>query len=424
MANNFDSNFTRKLLPGVLEAFESQRVVSKTVNTQKLSGAFGANTGDTVDFKRPTDYVSNRTSDGDISSTTAGSIITGKASGVVQDYITVEVDFQEADQAIKMGGEDLTRFYNDMANRIVTDLEVDFCAFAAKNASLSSGTPGQAVNAWSEVANAGALMHSIGVPSGDLYYVGNPFMQTALADIQRSIGTADNLVSPAFQDAMIAKNFAGMKVLSSTALNAVTVGNFGDRAGTLSGTPTSTYVSVKDTMVQTLAVTALAANTVVKAGEIVTVTGRGRLNLSTRTAALDGSGDAILWTGVVTADVTLNGSGAGNIVVAGPAVFEAAGAYNTVSSALTSGDVVTLTYPANATTQANLFYHRDAFGIGSVPIEKLFSTDTIGTSKDGLQLRCSKGASIRENKQIVRFDLRPAYAALNPFFAGKGFGTA
>jgi len=423
MANSINL-FTRKLMKGVMESFESKRTVSKTVNTALLSGAFGKGTGANVDFPRPTDYVSSRTANGDISGGSASDIITGKATATIQDYITVELAFSEADQAINMGGDAEREFYDSAASRLVTDMEVDFCAFAAKYSSLSSGTPGQAVNAWGEIANAGALMHSVGVPDGPLYYVGNPFMQVALAEIQRSIGAVDPLVSQAFRDATIANNFAGMKVMTSTALNAVTVGNFTDRAGTLSATPTATYLSVKDTMVQTLAVTALAANTVVKAGEIITVTGRNRLNLSTRQAALNAAGAGILWTGVVTADVTLDGSGAGNLVVAGPAVFESGGAYNSVASALTSGDVVTLTYPANATTQGNLFYHKNAFGIGSVPIEKLFSTDTIGTSKDGLQLRCSKGASIRENKQIVRFDLRPAYASLNTYFAGKGFGTA
>lgn len=423
MANNFDSNFTRKLLPGVMEAFESKRTVSKTVNTQRLNGVFGGNTGDTVDFKRPTDYKSVRTSSGDISGTTAQSIITGKASGVVQDYITVEVDFQEADQALKMGGEDLTRFYDDMATRVVTDLEVDFSKFCVKNAGLLSGTPGTAVSEWSDVANAGALMDSLGVPSGPKMYVGNPFLNTSLANIQRSIGAVDSLVSPAFRDATVSSNFAGMTVMTSTALAAATVGNFTDRAGTLSGAPTPTYLAAKDSMTQVLSVTGLSANTVVKAGEVIQVTGRSRLNLSTRQIALNAAGAEILWTATVTADVTLNGSGAGDLVCTGPAVFEAAGAYNTVSSAVASGDVVTLLYPANATTQANLFYHRDAFAIGSVSIEKLFSTDTLGTTKDGLQLRCSKGASIRENKQIVRFDFRPAYAVLNPFFAGQGFGT-
>ena len=37
--------FTRKLMAGVLESFESKRVISKTVNTSLLSGAFGSGTG-------------------------------------------------------------------------------------------------------------------------------------------------------------------------------------------------------------------------------------------------------------------------------------------------------------------------------------------------------------------------------------------
>ena len=421
MANDFDSNFTRKLMTGVLESFESQRVVTKTVNTALLTGAFGAGTGTQVDFPRPTDFVSNRTADGDISGTTASAIITGKATATVQDYITVEMDFQEADQALKMPDKG-KRFFDDAARRVVTDFEVDFSAFAMKNTAMLSGTPGTAVSTWAEVADAGALMRSCGVPKGEWCYIGNPFLQTALADIQRSLGAADPLVSEAFRNATLADKFGGLRVLTADTL-ATAAGAGADRAGTLTGSPTPTYVGAKDTMTQTLAVTAFQANTVVKAGEIIQVTGRNRLNLSTRNPVVNATGGPIVWTAVVTAEVTLDGSGAGNLVVTGPGIFEATGAYNTVDTAITSGDVVTLLYPSGSVTQPNLFYHRDAFGVGSVPIEKLFSTDTLGTTVDGMQLRCSKGASVRENKQIVRFDLRPAYAALNPFFAGQGFGT-
>ena len=56
--------------------------------------------------------------------------------------------------------------------------------------------------------------------------------------------------------------------------------------------------------------------------------------------------------------------------------------------------------------------------------QKLHSTDTLATTKDGLQLRVSKGVGFLENQQKVRIDFRPAYACLNPFFAGKGFGRA
>ena len=83
MANNFDSNFTNKLMRVFLEKFESARVLSKNVDTQLLSNAFNPTTGDTVFFKRPTDYTSFRNPTGDLTSSTASDIVTGKAGNLV-----------------------------------------------------------------------------------------------------------------------------------------------------------------------------------------------------------------------------------------------------------------------------------------------------------------------------------------------------
>lgn len=421
MANNFESNITRKLAKVFLDKFESSRVLSKNVNTQLLSGAFSADTGDTVDFKRPTDYKSTRTGDGDISGGTAQSIITGKASGVVQDYFTVELDWKEADQAIKM--DQLDQLIAPAATRIVTDMEVDFAGYMMRNSALRAGAVGTPVTLWSEVAEAGAVMASAGIPSdSDWIYTVNPYTQTKLADNQRSLNAVDPLISEAHRKAIISEMFAGMKVMSATTLATYTTGAGADRVGALASNPVVTYVAAKDTMKQTLPVSGFQADLQIKAGETLTIAGRYRLNLSTRQPVVDETGARVVFSAVVAEDVTLSGTGTGNIVINGPAIYEASGAYNTVDSAPVSGDVVTLLGTASTLYQPNLFWHKQAFSIGSVPIEKLYSTDTLATTADGLQIRVSKGASIRENKQIVRFDLRPAYGTMNPFFAGHGFG--
>jgi len=421
MANNFDSNFTRKLAKVFLDKFESGRVISKNVNTQLLNNKFNPDTGDTVDFKRPTDYVSKRTAKGDISGGTRSDIITGKASGVVQDYFTVDVDFDEADEAIKM--DQLDQLLAPMATRIKTDVELDFANFCMKNTALLAGTVGTGITTWDEVSEAGAIMQSSGVPMDDGWcYFANPYTQRKLASNQRSLGGETGAMS-ANQRAVITDMFAGMKVMTATTLPSYTTGTGADRAGTLSATPTGTYLAAKDTMTQSIAVTGFQANLVVAAGETITVTGRNRLNLSTRQPILDETGATILFSGTVTESVTLNGSGAGTLVITGPGIYEATGGYNTVDSALTSGDVVTLGGAASTLIQPNLFWHKQAFSMGSVPIKKLYSTDTIATTEDGLQFRVSKYADGDANKQIVRFDFRPAYAVLNPFFAGKSFGT-
>ena len=56
MANNLTSNTTRKLMREFLKHFESNRVVTKTVNTQLFSGKFNPASGSTVDLKGRTPH--------------------------------------------------------------------------------------------------------------------------------------------------------------------------------------------------------------------------------------------------------------------------------------------------------------------------------------------------------------------------------
>lgn len=426
--NVLDNNTTTPLAESFLKGFESQRVLTKTVDTQLLEGKFSPKSGSTADFRRPVDHKSDRTSDGDISAVDRSDIVVGKATGTVQDYFTVHMDWDEVDEALKM--DKLDELVGMPASeRIITDLELDFGGFMYKNCNLVYGTPGTPVDAWTDVAGADALMTSLGVPgNGERFYTMNPYTKTNLANIQHGLSSGDDsLVNTAFRDAQVSKKLGNMRPMESACLSSYTSGSLSagaNRAGTLSANPDVTYGTAKDTMTQTLAVTGFGAGAdTIKAGEIVQITGRNRIGLATRSAFTDATGGQVLFTGVVTADVTLAG-GAGNIVVAGAALYEANGQYNTVDSAPVSGDVVTIINPAATTVyQPNMFYHKQAFGIGSVPLKKLYATDTIATTKDGMQIRVSKYSDGDANKQKVRFDLLPAYCVFNPFFAGQGFGV-
>ena len=118
-------------------------------------------------------------------------------------------------------------------------------------------------------------------------------------------------------------------------------------------------------------------------------------------------------------------TGAGTFVLAGPAIYNATSSqYNTASQAIADNDVVTLLGTENTVYQPNLFFHKDCAGIGTVKLPKLYSTDTVITSKDGISIRISKYSDGDTNKQKVRFDFLPAYAMFNPFFGGQAFGVA
>jgi carbon monoxide dehydrogenase subunit G len=422
MANNLSSNVTRVVAKVFLEAFESSRVITKTVNTQLLAGRFNPSSGSTVDFKRPHDYNTIRTSGGDISSSTKSDIIAGKATGTVQDYFTAATEWSNLQEAIQL--DQLDEILAPMASRIVTNLELDFAAYMMKNASLRYGTHGTAVSTWSHVAGAGATMDAIGIsPSDEKYYLMNPFTVASLASAQSGLTAADSLVRTAWENAQISTNFGGMRALSATTLASFTSGTGADRAGTLSAAPDATYLTAKDTMTQSLAVTAFQANMVVKAGDMVTIAAVNRLNLNTRQAMVNAAGTNVAWTGVVTADVTLGASGEGTLVVAGAAIYEATGQYNTVTAAPANGAVVTILSATATLYQPNLFYNKQAFGLGTVKLPKLYSTDTVATTSDGMSIRISKYSDGNANTQKIRFDLLPAYAVFNPMFAGQGFGV-
>ena len=423
MANSTTSNWSRKLMEVFLEKFEASRVLTKTVNTQLFQGKFTPSTGSNIDVKRPHDYNVLSTAGGDISSSTKSDIISGKATATVQNYMTVATEWSNIEEALELN--QLDQILAPMATRLVTQLEVNLGSYMATNSGLSVGVPGTAVDAWSDVAKASSLLSAIGVPmDSQWHYVCGPYIQQALASVQNGLSPATGtLVNTAWEKAEISRNFAGMRVSMSNCLPSLTLGTSADRAGALTGAPTATYVGAKDTMTQVWAVTGFSNGATLRAGDVLEVTGRYYVSQGSRQVIFDEAGARIKFRGTVTTNVTLGASGEGNVTVTGPAIYEATGQYNTVDSALTTSDVVTVLGSSAAVVQPALFYHPQAFAMASVKLPKLYSTDTVAVTEDGISLRVSRYADGDANTQKVRFDLLPAFGTMNPMFAGKGYGT-
>jgi len=421
MANNLSSNVTTPLAKGFLKAVESTRVLTKAVNSQLLQGKINPSSGSTADFKRPHQYNTIETAAGDIGSSTKSDIISGKATGTVQNYITVATEWENIEEATEL--DELAGILEPMAREAITKLETNLGSYMIAQSGLSWGTVGTVADAWSDVQQAGALMESLGVPHDKAWnYVMNPFTAGTLADAQNGLTAADQLVRTAWENAQISNSFGGMRAMTSSALTSYTTGAGADRTGNVSADPVVTYVGHKDTMIQAIAIEAMDTALPIKAGDVVEVAALKRVNLDTGEIIYDEAGVAVPWRGTVTADVTMSG-GAGTILVAGPAIFEANGQYNTTNRALIEDDVIVVLGAAATNYQPNLFFHEQAFGIGTVKLPKLYSTDTVATTSDGFSIRVSKYADGDANTQKVRFDILPAFATFNPFFAGTGWGS-
>ncbi|MBB04068.1 MAG: head protein [Pseudooceanicola sp.] len=429
MANYTDSNITQKVAKGFKPGFESSMVLTKTVDTQTLTGA-GLGTpdfGEKVKFKRPMQYRSTKTADGDISSTAKNDLVFGNSFGEVQNFYTVHVDWSIIDEALRLN--ELDKALEPIGEQLAADIETDFGSFMIEQSGLTYGDVGTAVNAWSDVAGAGAFLDSIGVPKGkDRFYAMNPFSTTNLADTQSGLASGNNkLVDTAWERAQISSRFGGLSAISSNALSSYVSGELAGESGTVSATPVATYVSVKDSYQQTIVLTGLTVSTTgaVKPGDTIEFDDNGRnyINLRTRRTVMGANGQPIKWRATVVTGGDTDGSGNVTVVVAPAAINEGAtGQYNNISSPITAGDGFTILGTADTEYQPNLFYHKAAFGIGFVKLPKLYSTDTVMTMPNGISVRVSRYADGDGNRNKMRFDALPAFACFNPLFAGKGWG--
>lgn len=426
MANNLDSNITKKVMRAFLPAFESSKVLCKTVNTSMYSSQFTPQFGDSIKVKRPHQYISSETPDGDLTSIAPNNITSGSAAATVQNYITVEIPFTNREEALEL--DQLTEIIAPAAMETVTKLETNLGRFMVQNSGLHNGNIGTAINKWGDVAANGSLMQSIGVPmTGERYAVMNPFAIQNLADTQSGLASGDNtLVNEAWKNAQISRNFGGLRGLTSNALPSTQLGALAGASGTVSATPVGTYLAAKDTMQQTVVLTGLTPSITdaVRAGDTIVITqaNRARLNVMTREIAFSNAGPIPFTYKVVTGGDT-DGGGSVSITVTSAAINEADGQYNNISNPVQAGDTFDILGTADEVTQAGLFYHKDAFALATVELPKLNGWDTVVETSEGFSIRCTKFSDSRGNTQGMRFDLLPAFACLNPNFAGTFWGT-
>lgn len=437
MANELSSNVSTRVAKVLIGKFESNRVLTKTVNTSLISGSNGISneTGDTVYLKRPPQYKAIETVDGDISALTKNDIGVGRIPATVQPFITIPIDYKNLEEVTQLN--QLQEILAPAAEEAGNKLESNLGKFMLENSGLTYGTPGTGITKWSDVAGMGALMQSVGVPMGsDAFYVMNSFSNSALADAQNGLTAADNLVRTAWENAQISSRFGGLRAMSSNALKTFSSGLVADRVGALGSTPDASWLTHKDTMIQTLNLGGLTISTVgaVKPGDIIEFTGTGGLarsytNVKNREVVIGSTGTPVTWKCTVVTGGDTDGNGDVTVTVTNAAIYDTAGTnsldaqFANISAPLTSGDIFTILGAADTIYQPALAYHKNAFALSTLKLPKLHATDTIAMTKDGLSMRITKYSDGDKNLQRWRLDLLPVLGVINPLYAGKGFGT-
>lgn len=419
MTVNATKNISTIVLKEFTKGFMDDRVILNTVDNQILDGKLNPTTGDTVQFKRPHQYTAARTVGGDMTGV-SNNIISATATATVADMITVRIPYSIVDEAIRLN--QLAEIIRPAHAEMITTLEAELATYMIENAGLSNGTPAQSIDAWSDVAGTGSYLTALGL-KGDRCAVMNPFSVQNLADAQGGLSSGNaSLVTTAWEDAQISRNFGGLKGLMCDSLASYTTGDA--TAGTVDNTPVVTYSALKDTYQISIDLTGLGNTLTLKAGQQLAFTQTSMLNQQNKNTIIR-NGSNIPWVGTVTADVTSNAGGEATVVLSGAPIFDATNPqYNTVDRAITAADTFSLVGSVDTTYQPGLFYTKGFVGVGSVDLPKLNGWDSSVISVDGYSIRVTNSSDPITNTQDVRFDLLPAFCCFNPLMGGQFFGNA
>ena len=421
MSNTLTKNVSQMVLKKFLPGFMDDLVLSETVDRQLLRGVINPNTGSSVQFKRPHQYRSERTTNGDMTGKTASEIISATATANISDYITVFIDWQQLEQAIELN--QLDEILAPAREEMVTTLENELANFMIENTGLTSGLPSQPIDAWGDVAGTGSYFKALGV-KGEMYATMNPWAVQDLADTQSGLASgSNNLVDTAWQRAQISKNFGGLMAFTSDSLESYTSGTAVDTTLVVDATPTATYTALKDTYQMTIALAGLAAGATLTAGQQLEFPATLMLNQQNKNK-LSKRNAGVPFVGTVMADVTADGAGDVTVVISGAAIVDATyPQYNTVEGAITSADDVNILSAASTTYQPGLAYTKGFVGMGTVELPKLHTWDSSVVNHKGFSIRATRYSDPVTNVQSMRLDLVPSFCCFQPMMGMQFFGN-
>ena len=387
-----------------LEILENNLVITRNVNRQ-YDDSFaveGAKIGSTLRIRLPD-----------------RALVTDGAALQVQDdneqYTTLTVASQKH-VGINFTSAELTMQLDDFAERVLkprisqlaSSVDADV-ANAFKTIGNSVGTPGSAPSTALVLLQAQQKLNENAATMSPRYATVNPAANAALVNGLSGFFNPQDVISRQFKNGMMGEQVLGYEEVNmSQSIKAFTVGSRTATGGTTSAAVTSEGAT-------TIAITGAGNNATVKAGDVFTVADCYAVNPQTREST--GS----LFQFVALADVTLNGSGAGNITVA--PIYSSGNALATVDSLPGNSKAVTFVGAASGTYAQNLVYHKDAIAFATADLLLPQGVDMASRAvHNGISLRVVRQYDINNDRMPCRVDVLYGYNTIRPQMACRIWG--
>lgn len=402
MANNLLTidMITRKSL----EILENNLVITRNVNRQ-YDDSFaveGAKIGSTLRIRLPD-----------------RALVTDGAALQVQDdneqFTTLTVDSQKH-IGINFTSAELTMQLDDFAERVLkprisqlaSSVDADV-AGAFIDVANSVGTPGTTPATSLVLLQAQQKLNEAAAGMSPRYATVNPAANAGLVEGLKGLFNPTDTISKQFKNGMMGMGVLGYEEINmSQSIKQFTV-------GTRDATGGSTSAAVTVEGATTIAITGAGNGDTVKAGDVFTVEDCFAVNPQTREST------GALKQFVALADVTLDGSGAGNITVA--PIYSASQALATVDSLPATGKDVVFVGASGVQYPQNMVYHKDAIAFATADLMMPQGVDMASRQvHNGISMRIVRQYDINNDRMPCRVDVLYGYSVIRPEMAVRMWG--
>jgi hypothetical protein len=387
-----------------LEILENNLVITRNVNRQ-YDDSFaveGAKIGSTLRIRLPdralvTDGAALQVQDDNEQFTTL-SVASQKHIGV--NFTSAELTMQLDDFA--------ERVLKPRISQLASSIDADV-ANCFKSIGNTVGTPGTTPATSLVLLQAQQKLNENAAVMSPRYATVNPAANAGLVEGMKGLFNPTDTISKQFKNGMMGVGVLGYEEVNmSQSIKQFTTGSRTATGGTLSAAVTTEGAT-------TIAITGAGNAGTIKIGDVFTVADCYAVNPQTREST--GS----LFQFVATADVTLNGSGAGNVTVA--AMYSAGNALATVDVLPQSGKAVVFVGTASTQYPQNLVYHKDAITFATADLLLPQGVDMASRAvHNGISLRVVRQYDINNDRLPCRIDVLYGFSTIRPQMACRLWG--
>lgn len=394
-----------------LMELENNLVMGNNVH-REYRKEFTGTVGDTVTIRKPVRFTSGSSMD---ITNSKNDVKQGSTSIVIDKIHNVSWEFSAKELALDID-EYSKLCIQPATGQLANDVDSDLCDLYT-DVFNAGGTAGTTPSSFAALGAAGQKLDEFGIPRKDRKMVLNPAAMWSMADALKGLYLQTE-VRKMIEDGYLGK-VAGFEIFGDQNI-------YSHTAGGGAGTPIValdsdigslatglTYLTSDETGETSSLYTEgwTASTAVLTEGDIITFPACYSVNPKSRRST--GS----LQQFVVNAAVTADASGYATLNVS-PAI-NTSGAYQTVTAAPVDGAALTLI----SSHSANLAFHRNAFGLVTVPIPKADGCPWgAQVSHNGLSLTITKGWDVNTNKETVRIDILYGVKTLYRDLACRLFG--